>query len=222
MKAAGGSLYGGIANGLIEGVAESSSRRTAVSMKCRELIRDKPGQNPAGQKRQKHQGTGILVVEWRLQEMLIVANAAEEKAEVFNKHFCSVFGKKEEDAFASHEDEVLSSPLVTKEGTRQSLPQINSRKSGQGDLRAALFILCQSSSPGDGPGRGPTSGGGTSRGSRHGAGVTVSPGMMLESGEFLKGGRGLPQGCPLSLRHWWMPSTVFEALPHPFQRSLRV
>lgn len=55
LEAAGGSLYGRIANGLIKGAAESSNRRTAADLKSTELIRDKPGQNPAGQNHKKHQ-----------------------------------------------------------------------------------------------------------------------------------------------------------------------
>lgn len=55
MKAAGGSLHRGIAYGLTEEVAESSSRRTAAGLKCRELIRDKQGQNPAEQNHPKPQ-----------------------------------------------------------------------------------------------------------------------------------------------------------------------
>lgn len=50
-----------------------------------------------------------------------------EKAEVFNKYFCAAFGKKEDNIPISHEDDdVLSSPLVTKEDIKQYLLGINS------------------------------------------------------------------------------------------------
>lgn len=57
MKAAGGSLHRGITYELTEEFAESSSRRTAAGLKCRELIRDKQGQNPAGQNHPKPQAS---------------------------------------------------------------------------------------------------------------------------------------------------------------------
>lgn len=57
VKAAGGSLHTGITYELTEEFAESSSRRTAAGLKCRELIRDKQGQNPAGQNHPKLQAS---------------------------------------------------------------------------------------------------------------------------------------------------------------------
>lgn len=54
----------------------------------------------------------------------------QKRQEAFNQYFCSAFGKKQDKALGSREeDEVLSSPLVTKEVVKQHLLAINNFKS---------------------------------------------------------------------------------------------
>lgn len=55
-----------------------------------------------------------------------IINNDAEKAEVFNKYFSSIFGKKLDGMFVSPEDdEILSTPLVTMEDVKQHLLGIN-------------------------------------------------------------------------------------------------
>lgn len=54
----------------------------------------------------------------------------QKRQEVFNQYLCSAFEKKQDEMPVSHEeDEVLSSPLVTKEVVKQHLLAINNFKS---------------------------------------------------------------------------------------------
>lgn len=61
-----------------------------------------------------------------------VAAATEGAAGVANKYSCSLFSMKKENA--SHEDEAVSRPLVTRGVMRQRPPQIHSWESCHGDL----------------------------------------------------------------------------------------
>lgn len=78
-------------------------------MKGTGLIRDKPGQNLAGQ---SHQGTGTAEVAVQCPLGLVTGwlLPLEGVAGVSNKCCCSLFSVKREDA--SREDEAVSRPLV--------------------------------------------------------------------------------------------------------------
>lgn len=89
------------------------SREQAEGLKCTGAIRgDSAGQNPAGGAPAPGAAAGPG---GRARDANGAAAAAGGEAEVWDKHFCSLFGE-EEDALASHEGEALPSPAVSEEG----------------------------------------------------------------------------------------------------------
>lgn len=89
------------------------SREQAEGLKCTGAIRgDSAGQNPAGGAPAPGAAAGPG---GRARDANGAAAAAGGEAEVWDKHFCSLFGK-EEDALASHEGEALPSPALSEEG----------------------------------------------------------------------------------------------------------
>lgn len=64
-----------------------------------------------------------------------IINENTEKAGLFSKYFCFLFGKKPDDVFVSYEDdETLSTPTVTEEDVKQLLLMLDLLKLASSDI----------------------------------------------------------------------------------------